>query len=131
MNIRPNIYRYVVMSVAAIGLTGCDSPPTESWSRPPSVVIEAPTEQFSYAEGEAITFRGSATDPEDGPLSGNSLLWFSDVDGELGTGEEITVSDLSPSGHTIYLLARDSDGVTGNATVGVVVRAEAEMVVGR
>jgi serine protease len=65
-----------------------------------------------------VTLRGTATDPEDGVLTGEALEWslqlFGEITAELGTGNEITVrlSSTACEGawHTIYLRARDSDG---------------------
>ena len=74
-----------------------------------------------YAE---VTFRGTARDDADGPLSGSSLVWYTSeigyggdpVTGELGTGSQLTVriyaDDCTGRWHTITLEATDSDGNT-------------------
>jgi hypothetical protein len=90
---------------------------------PPSVVMDSPADQTVFDEGEVVTFEGSADDVEDGELTGSSLVWRSDVDGQLGTGETLTRSDLSPGPHLVSLTARDSDGNTATASADVLVEA--------
>lgn len=93
----------------------------------PSVQITAPTDQASGAphtvfEGTGITFTGSATDAEDGSLSGGSLVWTSNVDGQIGTGETFATNTLSPGMHTVTLTATDSDMNEARATVLAIVK---------
>ena len=128
MNPQQTAIRLAVLLIVGTAAMACDDSTTGPQSAAPNVIIEAPAEQFSYAEGEAITFRGSANDPEDGPIPANQLLWLSDVDGALGTGNELTVSNLSPAAHEVFLIAQDSDGVRGSASIGIVVRAALESV---
>lgn len=87
----------------------------------PTATIEAPSQDTTIQKGDEITFQGSGTDPEDGSLSGGSLTWSSDADGELGTGETVTTSSLSATTHTITLTATDSDGASATAQVSVAV----------
>lgn len=116
----------------ALGLAACDEGPTENPdSEPPTVVIEAPADGSVFAEGEEITFEGSAEDPEDGPLTGNALLWVSEPDGPLGRGEVLTVSTLSPNAHVITLVAADPDGVVASTSINILIRAPQEKVVDR
>ena len=93
----------------------------------PSVAITAPTDQASGAphtvfEGTAITFTGSATDAEDGTLTGAALEWTSNVDGQIGTGQSFSTSALSPGLHTVTLTATDSDMNEAKATVLAIVK---------
>lgn len=88
----------------------------------PTASISSPTGGATFDSGEQITFEGSADDPEDGQLSGDALVWKSDVDGQIGTGESFTRSDLSSANHTITLTATDSDGDTDTDEVGITVQ---------
>jgi len=90
----------------------------------PTVAITSPEDGASFGPDTQVTFIGNATDPEDGPLSGDSLDWYSDISGFLGSGEQITY--VFPGGgncfyqsHTITLRATDSDAheVTDQITV--------------
>jgi hypothetical protein len=82
----------------------------------PTVDILSPPANSTFGPGEIITFIGQATDPEDGPLTGSSLRWYSDIDGFLGSGEQLTttvsgnVTCQQPyQPHIITLEATDSD----------------------
>lgn len=84
----------------------------------PSVQILQPGPGLSVTPGTSITLRGAATDPEDGVLTGASLVWFSDRDGLLGTGQTLNVVLSGPAvpcnpeivTHVVRLRATDSDG---------------------
>lgn len=89
----------------------------------PAVTVSSPADRTVFAEGDAITFEGSADDPTEGALSGSSLRWASDADGELGTGESLTLSTLSGGPHLVSLTATDSDGHTGSDTVSILLEA--------
>lgn len=119
------------LAAGVVSLTACGGDSTSPDSEPPVVTIDAPADGSSFDLGEAITMRGSATDPEDGALTGDALSWTSDLDGELGTGGEITVDNLRSGAHTIRLTATDSDGVVGSTTVGILVRSPPAQVIGR
>jgi hypothetical protein len=111
-----------VLTVEAVDAKGASSTATRAvdvlnGSGLPSPLITAPTDHI-FSPGQAVTLRGRATDPEDGPLTGASLRWSSNIDGFLGTGEVLTVTLSGPAvpcnpefvRHTVTLLARDSDG---------------------
>ena len=89
--------------------------------------ITSPEANTFTGPNSQIALVGTASDPEDGTLSGASLEWRSSVDGLLGTGETITAT-LSgssacapPTNHVISLTATDSDGhqVTVHITIPV------------
>jgi hypothetical protein len=92
-------------------------------NQPPSASISSPSNGASFDEGESIGFQGSATDPEDGPLTGGSLVWRSSLDGQLGTGPSFSRSDLTVGSHTIRLIATDSQGLADTASVSITVTA--------
>ncbi|MEX1181980.1 MAG: Ig-like domain-containing protein, partial [Gemmatimonadota bacterium] len=86
---------------------------------PPVAVITAPASDMTFAAGEPVTFEGSASDPEDGDLSGSQLQWSSDLAGSIGSGASFTRADLATGTHTITFTATDGDGAQGTATVMV------------
>ena len=96
---------------------------TVAHNQMPKVSIASPANGAVFAPGDAITFTGVATDHEEGVLTGNSLVWTSDLDGQIGTGTSFTRSDLSEGTHTIRLDAKDSYGWVETARVTISVRS--------
>jgi hypothetical protein len=92
----------------------------------PTVAILSPDDGSSYGPGSQITFTGFGTDPEDGSLQGDSLDWYSNIDGYLGSGEQITTT-LSGSGpcayqpHVITLIGTDSDNHQVSDQIDVII----------
>ena len=72
-------------------------------------------------EGTPIGLAGSATDQEDGNLSG-SVTWISSRDGQLGTGASIQ-RVLSVGNHTITAKIADSQGASAQAQRNITVEA--------
>ncbi|MCB8985840.1 MAG: carboxypeptidase regulatory-like domain-containing protein [Ardenticatenaceae bacterium] len=84
-------------------------------SHSPAAVITAPSKGSVLPPGPVI-MQGYGTDPEDGLLNDSSLVWLSDVDGLLGSGNTI-VSKLSVGFHEITLQVTDSDGNITSQTI--------------
>jgi len=95
--------------------------PTSAPNQAPTVTISAPPYGFDYLQGTSVTFTGSANDPEDGTLSGASLVWTSSLYGQIGTGTSFSTSTLSVGTHTITLTATDSKGAKSAAVTRVVI----------
>jgi len=108
-------------SLAAMALLACvpEAPTDVSGNLRPSATIDAPADGASFGTAETVTFRGSATDPEDGALPGSSLRWTSSRDGSLGTGSPVAVDDLSDGTHLVRLIATDSDGASDTAAISI------------
>jgi hypothetical protein len=90
----------------------------------PLVHIGSPKDGSRWRPSSPPILSGLAHDLEDGMLGGQSLSWHSDLDGELGTGDEILIGrgGLSQGLHHITLSATDSDGMTAQSTARVLVR---------
>ena len=95
-------------------------PPTGANS-PPAVAISSPTSGATVSEGTSVSLAGSASDQEDGNLSGN-VAWLSSRDGQLGTGASLQ-RVLSVGSHTITASVADSNGATAQAQRSVTVEA--------
>ena len=89
--------------------------------KPPAACIITPENGETYGEGEEIRLEGFGYDLEDGILEGSSLQWVSSLNGLLGTGSGLTLSNLSPGSHQITLAVRDSTGKTAEDTITVTV----------
>ncbi len=103
--------RYGVVFAALLLLAGCK----------PTVRISSPPNGSTYDFGAAITFSGTGTDFNDGDLTGSALVWTSNQDGQIGTGETFTKKDLSSGVHTITLTATNSQGQSRSAKVTITV----------
>jgi hypothetical protein len=93
----------------------------------PDVAINAPSQGSVFKFGTSITFAGSSVDVEDGSLSGNAMVWASSLDGQIGTGESISRSNLSVGMHTITLTATDNGSLAKSAAVTIEVRANLDL----
>jgi hypothetical protein len=91
------------------------------FNQPPVAAITSPTNNSSFAQGASVSFAGTGTDPEDGALTGSSLVWTDGANGQIGTGTSFSTSTLSVGTHTITLTATDSQGAKGTATVTVII----------
>jgi hypothetical protein len=85
---------------------------------PSAIVINTPLDGAVRVAADPIYLSGAAFDVDDGTLTGTSLRWSSDVQGDLGTGTPLSVN-LQPGKHTITLTATDSDGNVLTATTHI------------
>lgn len=92
-------------------------------AKPPEVFIKSPSAGASYPLGLNVTLSGSAYDLQDGWLrSDTALVWSSDRDGVLGTGEMLNLHTLSAGRHIITLSATNSRGMAADSDVSVFIR---------
>ena len=108
----------LVQARAALTYLGYDgtTPPDNT---APTLTISSPANNSSFALGDAITFTASATDTEDGILSGSIVWKLSGV--TLYTGASFTKNDLPVGTHTIEASVTDSGGLTATGQVTVTV----------
>lgn len=106
-------------AVNDVGIIEMYSVEPEGWivKLTPVATIDSPSEGSSYREYETVEFRGRGNDAEDGKLDRDSLIWISDIDGQIGMGEAFSRDDLSVGTHRITLTATDSDRESGTASV--------------
>lgn len=101
---------------------------------PPTATIESPGDGSDFVIGTKIELRGSATDPEDGALTGSSLQWqvslihnshTHDLTGFTGTDPSFTAaSDHDANSHyRITLVATDSGGRSSTKVTHIYPRA--------
>ncbi|MBM3847963.1 MAG: hypothetical protein FJ405_16965, partial [Verrucomicrobia bacterium] len=86
---------------------------------PPKLLMKLPIQNSEFLEEQEILFEVEAEDLEDGQLSGESIVWSSDLQGQLGFGERISLlsSGLQEGRHRISVEAVDGSGLKSSATV--------------
>lgn len=92
----------------------------ELTDNPPTVTISSPADGATFNSGESITFTGSASDNEDGDLSG-SLVWTSDLDKQIGTGVSFSAV-LSDGTHIIT--AETIDSGNNNSSENITIKSK-------
>lgn len=119
-DLTPGDHTITLTATDSEGDTGTDSVEI-TVSEPPMAAIDTPEEGASFGAGAEVTFQGSGEAPSGDALTGDALAWTSDLDGELGIGEEVARDDLSSGEHEIVLTATDSQGLQGADTVTITV----------
>jgi hypothetical protein len=104
---------YGMLMVLVLLFAGCPLPIT--------VNIFSPSNCEHFDVGSEITFTGSAIDIEEGVLMGDSLIWSSNKDGQIGTGTTFSRDDLSSGTHEILLTAKNSNGETEIAKITIII----------
>ena len=88
----------------------------------PQAVILLPANQASFQHGQQVTLSGAALDKEDGAIGDAGMTWSSDLDGSLGSGHELKLTDLSPGTHLISLTVTDSGGEQHTASLSITIQ---------
>jgi hypothetical protein len=88
-----------------------------SFNNPPIASIVSAIGGVQDASGQIFEFSGTATDKEDGTLSGG-IIWTSSIDGNLGQGSKIK-PHLSSGTHTITAKVTDSKGKTDSQSISI------------
>ncbi|HMP90793.1 MAG TPA: hypothetical protein PJ991_11365 [Kiritimatiellia bacterium] len=107
-----------------------DGPFTSADHAPQIIWIHGEPGQAVVA-GRASRFQVMVYDVEDGVLSGSDIVWVSDVDGPLGTGETVMeeMNSLSIGLHQIQVIATDSDGNATTSSIPVQVQSHRSPVI--
>ena len=91
-------------------------------NQPPSAEIRSPQDGTVFQLEDNITFHGRGQDPEDGELSGASLVWTRDGGQPMATGNTFTINTLSVGFHEITLTVSDSRGALASASITIEVQ---------
>jgi hypothetical protein len=102
---------------------------TLSGNLKPTAKIFSPLNRSTFNQGSPVKFTAAAQDFEDGNLSAN-ITWTSSLDGDLGTGGSLSITDLSAGVHTIQAIATDSAGLTGAAMTTITIFENTPVLVG-
>ena len=86
----------------------------------PQLSVTSPAAGTVFNVGTQVTFSADAYDVEDGDIS-NQIKWNSDRSATLGTGGELTISNLVNGPHTITASITDSSGVSVESTMEITI----------
>ncbi|MDX1301628.1 metallophosphoesterase family protein [Photobacterium sp.] len=89
----------------------------------PTVSIMEPVDNSNFAVGDTVIFTTTADDAEDGDLSEN-VVWTSDLDGAIGAGALLSISNLSRGAHAITASVTDSGAITVTDQITVTIGEE-------
>ena len=106
---------------APSAVDGVPPPPPDF---PPTLSITSPANGANFSTAEVISFAGTASDSEDGDLSG-SMSWTSSKDGQIGAGGSFSTS-LSSGSHTISVTVTDSGGNVDSDNITITVGSPGE-----
>ena len=111
---------YILCIFLIILMFGCSD---ESFytNQIPTATITSPEDGATYNEGDIVIFDGSGADTEDKNLSGGSLVWNSNINGQIGTGTSFATNSLSIGSQMITLTVFDDDGASGSTSVSITV----------
>ena len=80
---------------------------------PPVAQINHPGDGEDRPVNVDIPFIGLANDPQDGMIPANKLVWTSNLEGQIGVGDNFNAPLTMVGMHTITLTATDIDGNEG------------------
>jgi hypothetical protein len=87
----------------------------------PFAYITYPPVGTTYFASQSVNLRGYSYDPDGEILPGPKHMWTSDIDGALGTGQDIW-KQLSQGNHTITLQVEDSGGLKGSTKLSLLIK---------
>ena len=119
--------RFRVTATDGVNATDAVSELFSVTPKAPEVIIQSPEPDATFAAGEAVSLEGLGFDAQDEDITSDSqLVWSSDVQGELGRGTFLNLTDLRPGKHTITLTATNSGNISGTGTVVVNIAQSAQ-----
>jgi glucose/arabinose dehydrogenase/chitodextrinase len=118
------------------GASSTDTVSVTVGSTPPTPSISAPVSGTTVYPGQTVTYRGSATDPDEGTLGGSALSWtvllhhnthvhtFVGGTGDQGSFTAEDHGDIGTFSYEIVLTATDASGLKSSTSVNLPVGAD-------
>ncbi|MFN8533032.1 MAG: hypothetical protein U0556_05765 [Dehalococcoidia bacterium] len=98
-----------------------DSAPFTMANKPPIPYILAPGHGNQFFWEQLVNFSGVAEDPQDGGVPNSGLAWRNQK-GPLGTGPQISRTDLPVGTNVITLTATNGAGLSASTAITIVVK---------
>ena len=122
MTFRNRFFGYIFFACTLLYLfNACsndDSSTNTSGTQTITVTITEPADGFATSQSDLVSFSGTALyDNSNTQLPADSLRWRSDVDGEIGIGNQFNRNGLSPGTHQVTLTANGASGESGSASI--------------
>jgi hypothetical protein len=83
--------------------------------------INSPVYGETFLQGEHVLLNGSVYDGAKKAIPPYTFTWSSDIDGLIGKGENISLSNLSLGNHTITLTVEDNNGSIDERDVSITI----------
>lgn len=100
--------------------TACGTATAPGNNGPVKVTISQPSNGDTFAPGQTITFKGSATDTRNNTAIPNAdLVWTSSISGNIGRGATVRTALAAKGNHVITLTATAADGTKGATSVTI------------
>ncbi len=116
--------RLTLVATDGINATVAESRTFTMPNRSPRITILSPGNLYQFKVGDPVVLTGSFFDPEEDLQLNPPLQWMSNLQGPLGSGKQIAVSNLQAGTHLITVSGADSQGARGTASITVVVRPD-------
>lgn len=88
---------------------------------PPTTHVLTPDAGKVFPKAATVLLHASGWDLEDRGLTGASVVWTSDLDGQIATGRVTSTASLSLGVHTLTVTVTDSDGNTASDTTSITI----------
>jgi len=109
-----------VIASDGVNTAYADSTPFTMASKLPQPHILTPNNGLHIHAGQLVNLSGEAEDFQDGSVSGAKLVW-SNQQGLLGTGSQLSVSNLPVGVNTITLMATNGVAQSASTSITIVV----------
>ncbi|MEM8704840.1 MAG: hypothetical protein AAGE98_00170 [Actinomycetota bacterium] len=107
-----------IVASDGVHTTTVDSEPIELPENPPFIGVAIPADGIERPQGRPVEFRAFVHDPEGTDVD---VTWRSDLDGDVGTGERITLTDLRVGRHVMTAVAVDAAGNEATSSLRVTI----------
>lgn len=112
--------QFRVMASDGLQTAYADSPALLLANKPPQSRILLPGASAHVYLGQVVNLQGEAMDPQDGRIADSGLTWSSQL-GALGTGTQLSVSDLPVGVNVVTLTAINSASLAATSTTIITV----------